>query len=309
MGDRQEIQSRRKGGSSSPLPLAHSPSPGAVRLQKVMADAGVASRRKAEVLILAGRVTVNGRVVSELGTKVDPERDHVKVDGRHLKPVPPEMFVMLHKPKGYLSAMSDPDGRPTIADLLKGVRCRVFPVGRLDFDAEGLILLTNHGTMAQALLHPRYHVPKTYLVKVKGILTGPERAALEAGVQLDDGPTGPAKVTPITKATQNSWVELTIHEGRKHQVKRMLDSIGHPVIKLKRVRFGPLALGELPVGEYRYVTDREANALRDLVRKRTAGQGLEAIGSRKKPSKNSLRGSTGSPSPIAHRRRARRSAC
>ncbi len=274
-----------------------------------MADAGVASRRKAEVLILAGRVTVNGRVVSELGTKVDPERDHVKVDGRHLKPVPPEMFVMLHKPKGYLSAMSDPDGRPTIADLLKGVRCRVFPVGRLDFDAEGLILLTNHGTMAQALLHPRYHVPKTYLVKVKGILTGPERAALEAGVQLDDGPTGPAKVTPITKATQNSWVELTIYEGRKHQVKRMLDSIGHPVIKLKRVRFGPLALGELPVGEYRYVTDREANTLRALVRTRTAGHGQEAIGDRGAPSKGRSSRLSHRPSPIAHRPRSRRSAC
>jgi 23S rRNA pseudouridine2605 synthase len=274
-----------------------------------MADAGVASRRKAEVLIQAGRVTVNGQVVRELGTKIDPEQDHVKVDGRHLKPVPPEMFVMLHKPKGYLSAMSDPDGRPTIADLLKGVRCRVFPVGRLDFDAEGLILLTNHGAMAQALLHPRYHVPKTYLVKVKGVLTGPERAVLEAGVTLDDGPTGPAKVTPITKATQNSWVELTIYEGRKHQVKRMLDSIGHPVIKLKRVRFGPLALGELPVGEYRYLTDREANMLRALVRTRTAGNWQGAIGDREKPSKGRSSGLSHSPSPIAHRRRARRAPC
>lgn len=260
------MRSRRKGQGSSPLPIASRPSPGAVRLQKVIADSGICSRRKAEALILEGRVTVNGRVVQALGTKIDPQRDHVKVDGRHLKPVPPEMFVMLHKPKGYLSAMSDPEGRPTIADLLRGVRCRVFPVGRLDYDAEGLMLLTNHGEMAQALLHPRYHVAKTYLVKVKGVLTGEERTALEAGVRLEEGRTGPAKVTPITKTSQNSWIELTIYEGRKHQVKRMLESIGHPVIKLKRVRFGPLSLGDLPVGEYRYLTDREANALRALLK-------------------------------------------
>lgn len=265
---------------------------GAVRLQKAMADAGVASRRKAEALIMEGRVTVNGRIVRELGVKIDPGRDHVKVDGRHLKPVPPAMFLIVNKPRGYLSAMSDPEGRPVIADLLKQVRSRVFPVGRLDYDAEGLVLLTNQGAMAQALLHPRYHVPKTYMVKVKGFLTGDERATLEAGVKLDGGRTAPAKVVPVAKSSQNSWLELTIYEGRKHQVKRMLDSVGHPVIKIKRIRFGPLALGGLPIGEHRYLTDRETNRLRALIRTRTAGKGPEVIGFREEPS-NSRRTRSG----------------
>ena len=250
-----------------------------VRLQKVIADTGLASRRKAEMLIAEGRVTVNGQVVRELGTRVDPGRDHVKVDGRHLKPVPPETFVMLNKPEGYVSSMSDPEGRPTIADLLGGVGPRVFPVGRLDFDCEGLMLLTNHGELAQALLHPRYHVSKTYLLKVKGVLSEEEIASLERGVMLDDGPTGRAIVKKVGKAEKNSWIELTIFEGRKHQVKRMLEAVRHPVIKLTRVRFGPLALGVLRVGRYRFLTDREANALRDLVRDRVArGERREARG-------------------------------
>lgn len=241
-----------------------------VRLQKVIADAGVASRRKAEQMITEGRVTVNGRVVRELGTKVDPQKDHVKVDGRHLKPAPPHVYIMINKPKGYLSTLSDPQGRPTIGDLLRGVRLRVFPVGRLDFDSEGLLLLTNHGEMAQALLHPRYHVPKTYLVKVKGILTDEEIGTLEKGVKLEDGPTGPAIVKKVRKAEQNSWLEITIFEGRKHQVKRMFEAVGHPVLKLIRTKFGPLILGDLPEGEFRYLTDREANALRAILKTRSA---------------------------------------
>jgi 23S rRNA pseudouridine2605 synthase len=247
-----------------------------VRLQKAIADSGLASRRKAETMITEGRVTVNGRVVRQLGTKVDLERDHVKVDGRHLKPVPPSVFLMLNKPKGCVSSLSDPAGRPTITDLLAGVGLRVFPVGRLDYDSEGLMLLTNQGDLAQTLLHPRYHVPKTYLIKVKGVLTDEEITSLERGVQLDDGLTAPASVQKVRKAKENSWLEVTIHEGRKHQVKRMLEAVGHPVIKLTRVRFGPLALGNLPPGEYRYLTDREANAVRSLVRERLArGEGLE----------------------------------
>lgn len=239
-----------------------------VRLQKVIADSGLTSRRKAEDLIRVGRVAVNGRVVRELGTKVDPARDHVKVDGRHLKPQPPYVFLMLNKPKGVVSTLGDPSGRPTLQDLIKGVRLRVFPVGRLDFDSEGLILLTNHGEVGEALLHPRYHVPKTYLVKVKGVLTEAEIKSLRDGVDLDDGRSAPATVKKVTKAPQNSWLEITIHEGRKHQVKRMLDAVGHPVLKLTRVRFGPLALGDLPVGQFRYLTDREANAIRKLVQGR-----------------------------------------
>jgi 23S rRNA pseudouridine2605 synthase len=229
----------------------------------------VASRRKAERLIKEGRVTVNGHVMRELGRKIDPARDHVKVDGRHLKPAEPHVYLLVNKPKGYVSSVHDPEGRPTVMDLLHGVRARVFPVGRLDYDGEGLLLLTNHGDLAQTLLHPRYHVAKTYLIKVKGVLTDEEIRRLEHGVDLEDGRTGPAAVQKIRKTAENSWLEITIHEGRKHQVKRMLEAVGHPVLKLKRIRFGPLALGDLPPGRSRYLTDREANALRELVRTRT----------------------------------------
>ena len=285
-----------------------------VRLQKVIADSGLASRRKAEEMITAGRVTVNGRVVRELGTKVDPARDHVKVDGRHLKPVPPHVFVMLNKPKGCLSSLSDPAGRPTITDLLSGVRLRVFPVGRLDFDSEGLLLLTNDGALAQALLHPRYHVAKTYVIKVKGVLSEDEIASLERGVILEDGLTGKAIVKKGGKAEKNSWLEITIFEGRKHQVKRMLEAVGHPLLKLTRVRFGPLALGDLPAGRYRYLTDREANALRALVRSRTAasraGNRPWAMGDREKQKQKNPGLSTPSHGllPIAYDLHARRRA-
>ncbi len=217
------------------------------------------------MLIAEGRVTVNGQVVREQGMKINVEKDHVKVDGRHLKPAPPQVFIMLNKPKGYVSSLSDPEGRPTITDLLGGVSVRVFPVGRLDYDSEGLMLLTNQGALAQTLLHPRYHVPKTYLIKVKGVLDEKQIAELEGGVELEDGLTKPAVVKKIRKAEENSWLEVTIHEGRNHQVKRMLDYVRHPVIKLTRVRFGPLSLGSLSPGQFRYLTDREANALRSVV--------------------------------------------
>jgi 23S rRNA pseudouridine2605 synthase len=244
-----------------------------IRLQKVIAGAGLSSRRKAEAMIAEGRVTVNGQVMRMPGARVDPERDHVKVDGRHLKAKEPYAYLILNKPKGYVSSLSDPEGRPTISDLLPGVRLRVFPVGRLDFDSEGMLLLTNHGELAQALLHPRYHVSKVYLVKVKSVLTDEEIRRLERGVQLEDGLTSPAVVQKIRKATENSWLEITIHEGRKHQIKRMLETVGHPVIKLKRVQFGPIILGDLPPGHHRYLSDREANSLRELVRNRLAQSG------------------------------------
>lgn len=235
-----------------------------IRLQKLIAGSGLASRRKAELLIAAGRVTVNGTVVTELGTKVDPDRDHVKVDGKHLRATQPYVYLMLNKPKHVMSTLDDPGGRTTVKQCLHGVSVRVFPVGRLDFDSEGLMLLTNNGELAQALLHPRYHVPKTYLIKVKGVLTDDEIRALQRGVKLEDGMTGPAAVKKIRKAEQNSWLEITIHEGRKHQVKRMLEAVGHPVIKLVRVRMGPLSLGDLAPGQFRFLADHEANALRKV---------------------------------------------
>ena len=241
-----------------------------IRLQKLIAGTGIASRRKAEQLIASGRVTVNGKVVTELGTKVDSARDHVKVDGKHLAEAQPFVYLMLNKPKHVVSTLDDPGGRETVKDFLRGVSVRVFPVGRLDFDGEGLMLLTNNGDVAQALLHPRYHVPKTYLIKVKGVLTDEEIKKLEQGVRLEDGMTSPASVKKVRKVEANSWLEITIREGRKHQVKRMLEAVGHPVIKLLRIKMGPLALGNLEPGEYRFLTDREANALRELVEQRRA---------------------------------------
>src|SRR5687767_2747653 len=171
---------------------------------------------------------------------------------------------MLNKPKNVMSTMDDPGGRTTVKDYLRGVSVRVFPVGRLDFDTEGLMLLTNHGELAQALLHPRYHVAKVYLAKVKGVLTDEEINQLAQGVQLEDGITAPAIVKKVRKAAENSWLEVTIYEGRKHQIKRMFEAVGHPVLKLKRIKFGPLALGDLLPGEFRYLTDREANTLRGI---------------------------------------------
>ncbi|BCA56869.1 Ribosomal large subunit pseudouridine synthase B [Nitrospira sp. KM1] len=241
-----------------------------IRLQKLIAGTGIASRRKAEELIAAGRVAVNGKVITELGTKVEPGRDHVKVDGKHLSAPQPFVYLLLNKPKHVMSTLDDPGGRPTVKDYLRGVSVRVFPVGRLDFDSEGLMLLTNNGDLSQTLLHPRYHVAKTYLIKVKGILTDEEIARLEQGVRLEDGMTGPALVKKVRKAEQNSWLEITIREGRKHQVKRMLESVGHRVTKLTRVKMGPLILGNLEPGEFRFLSDREANALRELVEKRKA---------------------------------------
>ena len=235
-----------------------------VRLQKVIAASGLASRRKAEEWIAQGRVTINGKIVRELGTRIDPERDHVKVDGRHLKSVEPYAYLLLNKPKGIVSTLNDPEGRPTIEHLLHGVTLRMFPVGRLDFDTEGLMLLTNHGELAQALLHPRYHLAKVYLAKVKGVLNDDEIDQLARGVRLEDGMTAPATVKKVRKAAENSWLEVTIYEGRKHQIKRMFEVVGHPVLKLKRIRFGPLALGDLLPGEFRYLTDREANTLRGI---------------------------------------------
>ena len=235
-----------------------------VRLQKIIAGSGISSRRKAEEYIRHGLVTVNGETVMTLGTKVDPLHDHIKVNGRHLKSKLPDMFVMLNKPVGYLSTLHDPDGRPTIKQLMPKPSLRLFPVGRLDFDSEGLLLLTNNGDIAQACLHPTHHVQKTYLVKVKGVLEDSQVQQLRRGVTLEDGQTAPAKVKKAGKAQANSWIEITIHEGRKHQVKRMFEHIGHPVIRLKRIQFGPLNLGKLLPGKTRYLTDEEANDLRHL---------------------------------------------
>jgi 23S rRNA pseudouridine2605 synthase len=233
------------------------------RIQKILARCGIASRRKAEEMILEGRVTVNGKT-AVLGMKADPEKDHIKVDGRLITRFEPRVYIMLNKPDKCITSMYDPEGRPTIKDFLKGVKARVFPVGRLDYDSEGLILLTNDGELANAVLHPGGEVPKTYLVKIKGILEEKDIQKLERGIKLEDGITAPAKVKKIKKTETNSWMEITIHEGRKHQVKRMLERVGHPVLKLRRIKINGLALGKLPVGTYRYLTLEEIKKLKEV---------------------------------------------
>jgi 23S rRNA pseudouridine2605 synthase len=232
------------------------------RLQKIISAAGVASRRAAEAIILEGRVRVNGKVVSELGSKADPGKDHIKVDGKLINPRQPQTYIMLNKPPGYVTTMSDPEKRPTVQDLLKGVRIRVYPVGRLDYNTEGMLLLTNDGDFAHLITHPSHKLPKTYLVKVKGQLDDETLEKLAKGVYLDDGKTAPAKVRKVRKEEANSWIEIAIHEGRKRQVRRMMDRVGHSVIRLKRVKIGPLSLGDLPVGAYRHLISDEVKTLR-----------------------------------------------
>jgi 23S rRNA pseudouridine2605 synthase len=266
------------------------------RIQKILSAAGIASRRAAEEIILEGRVRVNGKVVSELGAKADPERDHIKVDGKLINPKQPKAYIMLNKPAGFVTTMSDPEGRPIVANLLKGVRVRVYPVGRLDYDTEGLLLLTNDGDLAHLVTHPKHELPKTYLVKVKGFLDDRHVEMLEQGVFLKDGKTAPARVRKLRKEESNSWVEITIHEGRKRQVRRMIDHTGHSVIKLKRTRVGGLSLGDLPVGMYRHLTLDEVQGLRQMAMMDEAKQPAPRIMAPKKnveTRSSAVRGETG----------------
>ncbi|MFZ5877339.1 MAG: pseudouridine synthase [Nitrospirota bacterium] len=235
------------------------------RLQKLMARAGIASRRASEQLILDGEVTVNGRVVTELGTKADPDKDHVKVRGKLLQFKTPLVYAMLHKPKGYVTTMSDPEGRPTIVDLIRGLRGRVFPIGRLDFDTEGLLLLTNDGELANALMHPSGEVPKIYAVKIKGKATDEEIGKLEAGgIYLGPGRSAPCRVRRMRQAEQNEWLEITLHEGKKRQIRVMLERLDHSVLKLIRTHYAGIPLGTLPRGEARLLTPAEVKRLKTL---------------------------------------------
>ncbi len=236
------------------------------RIQKIISAAGITSRRAAEQLILDGRVRVNGRVVTELGTKADASKDHIKVDGKLINPRQPLSYIVLNKPAGYVTTMSDPEGRPTVQDLLKGIKVRVYPVGRLDYNTEGLLLLTNDGDFAHLITHPRHEFPKTYRAKVKGVLEDTQIEQLEQGIYLDDGKTAPANLKKVSKEEANSWIDITIHEGRKRQVRRMFDRVGHSVIRLKRIKIGNLILGDLPEGAFRYLTADEVTALKELAK-------------------------------------------
>ena len=237
------------------------------RLQKVLAQAGVASRRKCEELILSGRVTVNDKLVKELGTKVDPSSSVIKVDGKPIR-IEKKVYLMFNKPKGVITSVSDPYGRRVVTDYLKGIKERLFPVGRLDYDTEGLLLLTNDGELANLLTHPRHHIPKTYLATVTGVPHGDDLDKLRNGIELEDGLTAPAEVeyVDVEPDYRESVISVTLYEGRNRQVRRMFDAIHHPVRKLKRVRFGNLELGGLPRGKYRYLTAQEVKELLDLAK-------------------------------------------
>lgn len=233
-----------------------------VRLQKVLAAAGVASRRAAELLIQAGRVVVNGRVITELGTRIDPARDTVKVDGDVVGRAERPVYYLLHKPKGVLSTVSDPGGRPTVISLLRGVRERVFPVGRLDWNSEGLIILTNDGDLANHLTHPSNHVPKVYRVKIKGVVEPSALEQVRHGLYLDGRRTLPAPVTRIS-SQQNTWLEVVLFEGRRNQIRRVFERLGHPVLKLKRTAIGSIADRALKPGEFRALLPSEVARLKE----------------------------------------------
>jgi 23S rRNA pseudouridine2605 synthase len=243
------------------------------RLQKLISLAGVASRRHAEEMILSGRVTVNGKVIRTLGSKADPNKDHVKVDGKLLLFHHPPLYILMNKPKGVITSLSDPLNRPTVRGLLRGVKSRVYPVGRLDYDTEGLLLLTNDGELAEHLMHPRSEVQKGYWAKVRGTLSETETLKLtRGGMALSQGKTAPCQIRTLRKSGENSWVEIILHEGKKRQVREMLERVGHPISKLKRVRYAFLTLDNLLPGEWRYLTQKEVAKLKKIGYKRTHAQ-------------------------------------
>ena len=241
------------------------------RIQKILARAGISSRREAERLIVEGRVMVNGSVIDTLGFKADLSRDHIKVDGKKIARPEPPMTLLLNKPRNYLSTVKDPLGRPTVMELLKKVRGRVYPVGRLDFDGEGLLLFTNDGDLAYRLSHPKFSIPRAYEIKVEGIPGEKKLMRLKRGVTLEDGRAKAVAIRPLGRGEANCWLRVVVTEGRNHLVKRMFLAIGHPVLKLKRVRFGPLHLGNLSPGQFRYLTQEEIGALREV---RSSGFGV-----------------------------------
>jgi 23S rRNA pseudouridine2605 synthase len=245
------------------------------RLQKIIAAAGIASRRKAEELIASGLVQINGTVVTQLGTKADSETDHIRVAGKLLHGAQHHVYLLLNKPKGYVTTVSDPENRPTVMQLIRGVKKRVYPVGRLDYGSEGLLLLTNDGALANKLMKAASQVQKTYVVKVAGTLSNQELEKLRAGVSIatDDGRrvrTAPAGIKLIKEAN-NPWYEVTLIEGQNREIRRMFEKVGHHVEKIKRVRYGPLSL-DVPPGEFRELTTPEVDRLRTAVNRQKASE-------------------------------------
>jgi 23S rRNA pseudouridine2605 synthase len=244
------------------------------RLQKILSQAGIASRRASEQLMLEGRVTVNGTTVRELGTKADPAHDDIRVDGRRVRLPERHRYLLLNKPRGYVTTRSDPQRRPTVIDLLTGVRDYVFPVGRLDYDSEGLLILTNDGALAAQLTHPRYHVARVYEVRVLGVPDAHDLNRLAKGVIVDERKTGPSEVRLLNDVRRGSerrdaadaTLLITVREGRNRQVRKMCEAIGHPVTHLKRVAIGPIRDARLKPGQWRELRAHEIESLRKAAR-------------------------------------------
>jgi pseudouridine synthase len=235
------------------------------RLQKIIASAGLASRREAEDWIREGRVSLNGRVVRELGTKADPSRDTIRLDGKRLGRPERPIALLLNKPRGFLSTCSDPEKRPTVMSLIAGVRERVYPVGRLDFASEGLLILTNDGELAMAVTHPRNQCRKVYRVKVRGIPSDEVLHRIARGVVLEGRKTLPARVSRV-RSESNAWLEVTLTEGRKNQIRKVFEKLGYPVLKLKRIAIGGIGDRGLAPGAWRKLTDAEIRSLKGASR-------------------------------------------
>ncbi len=235
------------------------------RINRILSLAGLASRRKADQMIKAGRIRLNGLVIREPGTRALWGIDSIKLDGQEIPKPFERIYLMLNKPFGYICALSDPAQRPIVSDLLKDIKERVYPVGRLDFDTLGLLLLTNDGEWAHRLTHPRYHVPRTYKLTLEGKITEQALNRLKRGIRLDDGFTGPCKITPIQQDEQKSMIRMTVTLGRSRMLRRMLDAVGYKVIHLIRTGFGSLELGELKIGDYRHLESHEIRAMKKMV--------------------------------------------
>lgn len=236
-----------------------------IRLQKFLAEAQIASRRKSEEIILAGRVSVNGKTVAEPGTRVDDERDIVALDGEIISKKEKSVYIMLNKPEGCVTTVHDQFDRPTVMDFVKDIKERIYPVGRLDYDTSGLLILTNDGDMTYGLTHPKHRVNKTYLALVDSEPAEAEINAFEKGVIIDGRKTARARLTVVKKDKNGVWLKITIHEGRNRQVRKMCEAIGHPVRRLKRIATGRLSLGSLKKGEYRFLTEAEIEYLKELL--------------------------------------------
>lgn len=234
------------------------------RLQKILSDYGIASRRQAEEMIRQGRVTVNGKI-AVLGQKADPERDYIKVDGKLLIRPEPKVYYAFYKPRKVITSLLDPQGRPTVKDFLKGIKFRIYPVGRLDFDSEGLLLLTNDGELAYRVMHPSSMIEKTYLVKIDGIIEDDKLEKLRKGIKIDGKLAVPVSVYLVRKLKANSWIKITLHEGRKRQIRKMLERVGHPVIRLIRIGIDGIKLGNLKPGEIRPLTKEEIESLKQAI--------------------------------------------